>query len=106
MFIDNLTTLTNYGVIKTVDELKIIYFKGVFMRDTPPKQIINKMERGISSLDVSKSNGIHWVCYYKNNEKCYSFGSSVRITNVLKQWYRTINFSKIQYASLWLYRFW
>jgi len=25
----------------------------------------------VLNLDVSKSNGIHWVCYYKNNEKCY-----------------------------------
>ncbi len=55
------------------------------MRDTFPKQLSNKrskvssspwdIECGILNLDVSKNNGTHWVCYYKNNEKCYYFYS-------------------------------
>ena len=36
---------------------------------------MNTIECGILNLDVSKNNGTHWVCYYKNNEKCYYFDS-------------------------------
>ena len=29
----------------------------------------------IVNLDVSKNNGTHWVCYYKNSERCCYFDS-------------------------------
>ena len=82
MFVDNLKALTNYDIIKIVDELKIKDFRGVFMRDTLPNKI-NKVECGILNLDVSKNNGTHWVCYYhmsgaagaKLKDKCYYFDS-------------------------------
>ena len=45
------------------------------MRDILPKQISNKVERGVLNLDVSKSNGIQWVCYYKNKDTSYYFDS-------------------------------
>ena len=55
------------------------------MRDTFPKQVSNKrskassspwdIECGILNLDVSKNNGTHWVCYYKNKDKSYYFDS-------------------------------
>ena len=74
MFIDNLTALTNYDIIKIADELKIKDFRGVFMRDILPSKI-NDIECGILNLDVSKNNGSHWVCYYKNKDKSYCFDS-------------------------------
>ena len=37
------------------------------MRDTFLGNI-NDKEYGVVNLDVSKTNGTHWVCYYKNNE--------------------------------------
>ena len=63
MFIDNLTALTNYEIVKMVKELKIKNFRGVFMRDTLPKQISNKIECGIINLNVSNNIGTHWACY-------------------------------------------
>ena len=75
MFIDNLTALTDYDIIEIANELKIKDFRGVFMRYTLPKQISNKAECGILNLDISKNGGTRWVCYYKNNEKCYYFDS-------------------------------
>lgn len=46
MFIGNPKPLTNYDVIKIVDELKIKNLRRVFMRDTLTKQISNKVECG------------------------------------------------------------
>ena len=74
MFINNLKPLTNYDIINLADEIKIKDFRGVFMGDTLPRKI-NNIECGILNLDISKSSGTHWACYYKNNEKCYYFDS-------------------------------
>ncbi len=41
------------------------------MRDTLPSKI-NNIKCGTLNLDISKNNGTHWVCYYKNNEKYYA----------------------------------
>ena len=56
------------------NELKIKYFRRVFMRDTLPDKINNK-ECGVVNLDVSKNTGTHWVCYYKNKDTSYYFDS-------------------------------
>ena len=74
MFIDNLKPLTNYDIIKIVNELKISNFREVFMRDTLPNKI-NELECRILNLDICKNNGTHWVCYCKNKDKCYYFDS-------------------------------
>jgi hypothetical protein len=74
MFIKSLQPLTNRDIINLENELKIKDFRGVFMRDTLPSKI-NKVECGILNLDISKNNGTHWVCYYKNKDKCYYFDS-------------------------------
>ena len=66
MFIENLKPLTNYDIINLANELKISNFRGVFMRDTLPSKV-NDNECGILNLDISKNNGTHWVCYYKNS---------------------------------------
>lgn len=42
------------------------------MRDTLSNKI-NDNEVGIVNLDSVKNNGTHWVCYYKNKDKCYYF---------------------------------
>ena len=67
MFIKILEQITNHDITKLAKELKIKNFRGVFMRDTLPNKVSNK-ECGIVNLYVSKNNGIHWVCYYNNNE--------------------------------------
>ena len=74
MFIKTLKPLTNYQITKLAKELNIKNFRGVFMRDTLPDKI-NKVECGIVNLDISQNKGTHWVCYYKNNERCYYFDS-------------------------------
>jgi hypothetical protein len=54
-------------------KIEISNFRGVFMRDTLPKQISNKVECEILNLDVSNNSDTHWVCYYKNKDKYYYF---------------------------------
>jgi hypothetical protein len=69
--------LSQYDLIKYVRKLKIPNFKGVYMRDTLPKNsIINKEnECGIMNLDSVKGSGTHWTCWVKNNNLCYYFDS-------------------------------
>ena len=43
MFIKTLRSLANYDITNLASELKIKYFKGVFMRDTLPIKINNKL---------------------------------------------------------------
>ncbi len=44
--------------------LKIPYFRGVFMKDSLPKNpFLN--ESDIVNLDVPSGSGTDWVCYYK-----------------------------------------
>lgn len=69
MFIKTLKPLTNYDITNIVKELKIKSFRGVFMRDTLPGKV-NDVECGVVNLDISRNSGTHWVCYYKNNERC------------------------------------
>ena len=74
MFIRTLEPLTNYEITKLAKELKIKNFRGVFMRDTLPGKV-NDVECGVVNVDNSRNNGTQWVCYHKNNEKCYYFDS-------------------------------
>ena len=80
MFKKDLNPLTNYELEEKVKELKIKYFRGVFMRDTLPNKI-NDNEVGIVNLDSAKNNGTYWVCYSlrksdtKIKDKCYYFDS-------------------------------
>jgi len=69
--------LSQYDLIKYVRKLKIPNFKGVYMRDTLPKNsIINKEnECGIMNLDSVKGPGTHWTCWVKINNLCYYFDS-------------------------------
>ena len=58
--------LSNFELIDSVKELKIKYFRGVYLRDQLPKKPWKK-ECGIVNLaDSDDLKGTHWVCYYEN----------------------------------------
>lgn len=69
--------LSQYDLMKYVNELKIPNFKGIYMRDTLPKIYNkNKKECGILNLDSIKGSGTHWTCWIKNHDNlCYYFDS-------------------------------
>ena len=69
--------LTNFQLIDAVKKLKIKNFRGVFMRDELPKKP-RKKECGIVNTGDSSTDGFHWVCWYKNGDKKYSFDSYVQ----------------------------
>lgn len=68
--------LYDHEIIKFAKQLKIPYFRGVFMRDALPLYP-KKNESAVVNLDDSTNYGTHWVCYAKrgNQVKYYdSFG--------------------------------
>src|SRR3977135_1446648 len=67
--------MSNFDIINIVEkQLKIKYFRGVFMRDNLPKHI-NTNECGLVNLEPNSENGSHWVGYYKKGSKKYYFDS-------------------------------
>ena len=66
--------LTNFQLIEAAKKLKIKNFRGVFVRDELPKKP-RKKECGIVNTGDSSTDGFHWVCWYKNEDKKYSFDS-------------------------------
>ena len=74
--------LTNIDICKYARELRVPYFRGVFMRDTLPRKPYSK-ECGIVNFNTSKQSGSHWICYYKDgmNQRIYfdSFGQTTLI---------------------------
>ena len=71
--------LTNFDLMKFAKELKIEDFRGVFMRDSLPKQV-NTRECGIVNFNTSKEPGTHWVCYFKDGNTRIYFDSFGQIT--------------------------
>ena len=71
--------LTNFDLMKFAKELKIEDFRGVFMRDSLPKQV-NTRECGIVNFNTSKEPGTHWVCYFKDGNTRIYFNSFGQIT--------------------------
>lgn len=69
--------LSQYDLMRYVNELKIPNFKGIYMRDALPKKSNkNKKECGILNLDSIKGSGTHWTCWFKKcNNLCYYFDS-------------------------------
>ena len=57
--------LTNIELSAYAQELEILHFSGVFMRETLPTYPFN-VESGIVNLNTSNQAGSHWVCYYRN----------------------------------------
>ena len=69
-----LNTMSNFDIIRIAKQLKIKYFRGVYMRDSLPKTIRTN-ECGIVNLEPESENGSHWCCYYKKGSKKYYFDS-------------------------------
>lgn len=70
--------LTNFELLDYAKQLKILNFRGVFMRDNLPNSP-HKNECGIVNFNTSKEPGSHWVCYYKNKDRIYfdSYGQAI-----------------------------
>jgi hypothetical protein len=67
--------LSQFDLTHYVAELKIPYFRGVYMRDTLPRYC-NEIECGILNLDSINGPGTHWTCWYKTDKQiCYYFDS-------------------------------
>ena len=60
-------------------ELKIPYFRGVYMRDSLPKKS-GVHECGIMNFNKSSQPGSHWVCYYRDPHHRIYFDSFGQIT--------------------------
>ena len=73
-------SLTNFDLYKHVEQMKILHFRGVFMRDTLPKAP-RKHECGIMNFNTSEQSGSHWVCWYKNGSERIYFDSFGCITS-------------------------
>ena len=56
------------------DKLKIVDFRGVFMRERLPENP-HKNECAIINLDDSESGGTHWTCYTKKDNRVIYFDS-------------------------------
>ena len=78
--------LTNLELAKYVQELKIPNFRGVFMKDSLPKEV-NAIECGIMNFNTSDQPGSHWVCYYKDLHRRIYFDSFGQITPIELQKY-------------------
>ena len=78
--------LTNFDLISYIEQLKVPYFRGVFMRDELPdrKHII---ECGIMNLNKSEQIGSHWVCFVRNKKDRIYFDSFGQITPLELQKY-------------------
>lgn len=90
--------LTNIDLLTYVKLLKILNFRGVFMRNKLPSTI-NKNECGIINLDNWDGPGTHWTAY-KKTEKCViyfdSFGNLRPPLEVLK-YFNSNGVSNIKY---------
>ena len=71
--------LTNYELVDYAKRLKIPDFRGLFMIDTLLK-LSKKRECGIVNFSLSKDDGTHWVCYFKDNSIKIYFDSYGQIT--------------------------
>ena len=67
-------SLSNFDLMKYVEDLNIPNFRGVFMRDELPK-IPRLQECGIVNFNTSSEPGSHWVAYYKNGKNRIYFDS-------------------------------
>ncbi len=67
-----LTTMSNFDIIRIAKQLKIKYFRGVFMRDSLPNKIRTN-ECGIVNIEPESEHGSHWCSYYKKGKEIYYF---------------------------------
>ena len=73
--------LTDFELVEYAKELKIKYFRGVFMRDSLPLRPHNK-ECGIVNFNKSDQSGSHWVCYFKDDHQRIYFDSFGQVTPI------------------------
>lgn len=67
--------LSDTDLLRSVKQLKIPNFRGVFMRDTLPTSGPRWRECAILNLDLKKNEGTHWVAYRKNGNTVEYFDS-------------------------------
>lgn len=66
--------LSNHDIEKFAKEMKIPYFRGVFMLDNLPKKC-KKVECFVLNHDSEKNSGTHWTSLVKINKMVYYFDS-------------------------------
>ena len=66
--------LSNLEISDAAKRLSLYGFRGVFLRDTLPKQA-KLTECGILNLDSSSGDGTHWVMCFKKGKKKFYFDS-------------------------------
>ena len=71
--------LTNFDIIKFVEEIGISHFRGVYMRDNLPDfPYFN--ECGIVNFNTLAEPGSHWVAYHKTGNQRIYFDSYGQVT--------------------------
>ena len=67
--------LSNVEIENYVKILKIINFRGCFMRDELKNLKSDNIEYGVLNLNLSNESGSHWTCWFKINNDKYFFNS-------------------------------
>jgi hypothetical protein len=67
--------LNNFELESYAKQLRIPYFRGVYMRDALPKNGPRKNESAIVNLDSYRGKGTHWVSYMKIGAKVQYYDS-------------------------------
>lgn len=67
--------LTNIDILKYAKLLKIPFFRGVFMRNSLPKDGPRVNESAVINLDNADGAGSHWVAYRKRKNNILYFDS-------------------------------
>ncbi|XP_030745722.1 uncharacterized protein LOC115874649 [Sitophilus oryzae] len=75
--------LNNLELTTYAKKLKVLHFRGVFMKDCLPRKI-HKFESGIVNLDNMSGAGTHWTAYRKINMNIYYFDSYGNLTPPLE----------------------
>ena len=65
---------SNLEIIDAAKKLSLYGFRGVFLRDTLPKEA-KCHECGILNLDSSSGDGTHWVMWFKKGKDKVYFES-------------------------------
>lgn len=67
--------LSNFDLLRYAEELKIPYFRGVYMRNALPINGVKFNESGIVNLDDYNGFGSHWTAYKKRGNYVLYFDS-------------------------------
>ncbi|KAE9522412.1 hypothetical protein AGLY_017171, partial [Aphis glycines] len=93
--------LSAQDIIKYVRKFKINHFRGVFLRNSLPKEP-HVIECGILNLDISSGDESHWVTFHKNKNKVIYFDSfgdlppPIELQRYFKKFKIVNNFSNYQ----------